>query len=211
MKLRFDLHVHTVNSNDAFTKPSELGSLCKLKGLDGIAITDHNQPCLRVPDGTTSIRGIEISSANGHVIGLGLSSPIGKGLSADNTIREIHRLGGLAVIPHPYDRFRSSVNPELLTVRPDAIEVFNASSILHSLAWRKAVDFARKTGLPSVAGSDSHIPQTIGTAYTLIETSSTEPTSVLDSIREGKVTPIGGSIHLSQRLRKLLLQAGRSR
>ncbi len=152
---------------------------------------------------------MEISSLNGHIIGLGLSSPVKKGLSADETTREIHRLGGLAIIPHPYDFFRPSVNPELLAVRPDAIEVMNASSILHSLSWKKAINFARERGLPPVAGSDSHIPQTLGRAYTIIENDSGDPASVLDAIRRGEVTPVGGTIRLSLRLRKLLLQAKR--
>jgi len=209
LKLKFDLHVHTTGSKDAFTKPSDLGSLCKLKGLDGIAITDHDQLCMEVPEGLAGIRGMEISSLNGHIIGLGLSSPVKKGLSADETIREIHRLGGLAIIPHPYDILRSSVNPELLAVRPDAIEVMNASSILHSLSWKKAINFARERGWPPVAGSDSHIPQTLGTAYTIIENDSDDPASILKAIRRGEVTPVGGTIRLSLRVRKLLLQARR--
>lgn len=210
MRLRFDLHVHTVNSRDAFTSLNELSSFCKAGGLDGVGITDHNRACLDVPIGTITIPGIEVSTKDGHIIGLGLTSLVRKGLSADETILEIHRQGGLAVVPHPYEKLRSSVNPELLTVRPDAIEVFNASTILRSLTWKRASGFARERGFPAVAGSDSHIPQTIGAAYTLVDSSSADPSSVLEAIREGRAQPVGDSIRLSQRLRKLLLQARRS-
>ena len=211
MRLKFDLHVHTVNSRDAFTDLDELSSFCRVRGLNGVAITDHNHACPEVPGGTIGIPGIEVSSKDGHVVGLGLTSQVRKGLSADETIREIHRQGGVAVIPHPYERLRPSVNPDLLTVRPDAIEVFNASTILRSLTRKRAIGFATETGLPPIAGSDSHIPQTIGTAYTLVDSYSTEPASLLEAIKNGHVQPMGESIWLSQRLRKLLLQARRSR
>lgn len=211
MKLKLDLHVHTTNSRDAFTKLEELASLCKTKGLDGVAITDHNKLCHEIPGELTAIRGMEISSIDGHVIGLGLTGPVMKGLSADETIREIHRLKGLAIIPHPYDMFRSSVNPELLRVRPDAVEVVNASSLIHKLSWEKARSYARAMRIPPVAGSDSHIPQTVGSAYTLVENDSDDPTSILDAIKAGSVSPVEGTIHLSHRFRKLLLQAGRPR
>ncbi len=210
LRLRFDLHVHTVNSRDAFTNLHEISSHCKTKGLNGVAITDHNHACLEVPRGTVGIPGIEVSSGDGHVVGLGLTSPIGKGFSADETIREIRRQGGLAVIPHPYEKLRSSVNPDLLTVLPDAIEVFNASTILRSLTQKRAIAFARENTLPTVAGSDSHIPETIGTAYTIVESFSSEPASVIEAIKNGQVQPVGESIRLSQRFRKLLLQARRS-
>ncbi len=180
-----------------------------MKGLNGLAITDHNHACLEAPIGTIGIPGIEVSSKNGHVIGLGLTSLVRKGLSADETIREIQRQGGLAVIPHPYEYLRSSINPDLLTVRPDAIEVFNASTIVRFLTQERAISFARETGLPPVAGSDSHIPETVGSAYTLIESSSADPTNVLEAIKNGQVQPMGKSICLSHRLRKLLLQARR--
>jgi predicted metal-dependent phosphoesterase TrpH len=205
--LKFDLHVHTEISKDAFTKVSDLARVTRRRGLDGIAITDHNSLCSNSPDGTATLPGIEISSADGHVIGLGLSDAVSRGLSADETIMAIHRKGGLAIIPHPYDLFRSSVGPERLTVRPDAIEVFNASSFLHSITWKKAFESARRAGLPMVAGSDSHIPQTIGSAYTIVESASLDPNVVMSAIRNGSVTPIPGTVNISHRVRKLLLRS----
>jgi len=206
LKFKFDLHVHTEISKDAFTKVSDLAQVTRRTGLDGIAITDHNSLSSNSPNGTTTLPGIEISSVDGHVIGLGLTDAVPRGLSAEETITDIHRKGGLAIIPHPYDLFRSSVKPDRLTLRPDAIEVFNSSSFLHSITWKKALESARRAGLPMVAGSDSHIPQTIGAAYTIVESATLEPYTVMSAIRNGSVTPIPGTINISHRVRKLLLR-----
>ena len=203
MKLKFDLHVHTTRSHDGFNQLGHLASLSKDRGLDGLAITDHNTPIPHPPAELAVIPGIEVSTGQGHVIGLGITDPVPRGLPADQTIEEIHRLGGVVIIPHPYDLFRSSVRPDLLRVRPDAIEVVNSSSFLHSVTWKKARQFTEKTGLPSVAGSDSHIPQTLGRAFTIVETDSDDIRSILNAIRDGRVTPVGRPIKASERLRKL--------
>lgn len=205
MKLKLDLHVHTTKSPDAFTPVDKLPFLIKRSGLDGAAVTDHNFLSDHFVESGLIIPGMEVSSAQGHVIGLGLWDSVPRGLSADDTINEIHRLGGLAVIPHPYDLFRSSVRPEILAIRPDAIEVVNSSSFLHSLTWRKAREFAKKTGIPKVAGSDSHIPQTVGRAFTVVETDSGDIRSILDAIRKGDVDPSGRPIRVFERVRKMIL------
>ena len=127
MKLKLDLHVHTSRSTDAFTPPEQLRTICTERGLDGLAITDHNVLAQDLDDELVILPGIEISSRDGHIIGLGLSDAIPRGLSADETIRKIREQNGASIIPHPYDLFRSSVRPHLLTVRPDAIEVINSS------------------------------------------------------------------------------------
>ncbi len=205
MKLKLDLHVHTTKSPDAFTSIDKLPLLIKRSGLDGVAVTDHNILSNHFVEDGVIIPGMEISSAQGHVIGLGLSDSVPRGLPADDTIKEIHRLGGLAIIPHPYDLLRSSVRPETLTIRPDAIEVVNSSSFLHSLTWKKAREFAKRAGIPNVAGSDSHIPQTVGRAFTVVETDSWDIGSILDAIRKGSVDPSGRPIRALERVRKMTL------
>lgn len=205
MKLKLDLHVHTTNSPDAFTDPGRLFSLCERAGLHGLAVTDHNVPATAIPGKMILIPGIEISSAGGHVIGLGLSEPVPRGLSADKTIERIRQLGGLSIIPHPYDLFRSAVRPDRLRTRPDAIEVINSASMLHTLTWKRARTFARSQKLPAVAGSDSHIPQTVGRAFTIIDTVSPDVPSILDAIRNGTAHPEGRPNRINDRFHKMIL------
>lgn len=210
MKLKIDLHVHTSRSSDAFTRLNELGPSCKRAWIDGIAITEHNHVTSTLPSDTIALRGIEVSSNVGHVIGLGIREPIERGLSPDETIIRIRDQGGLALLPHPYDLFRPNVRPEMLKVMPDAIEVLNAASLFARVAWPPAKEFAEKKGIAQVAGSDSHIPQTIGRAYTIIEADSPDEESILDAIRSGRTQPVGRQVSIGQRIRKIVLTARRS-
>jgi len=203
LKLKLDLHVHTEKSSDAFTTQEELVSRVRLSGLDGVAITDHNILATNLPTGVTVVPGIEISSHEGHIIALGISTPIPRDLTADETLLQIRTLGGVSIIAHPYDLFRSAIRPDRLTVMPDAVEVLNSASLIHSLTWKRARTFAEKNRLPQTAGSDSHVPQTIGKAYTAIECESTNISSILNAIRNGYTAPSGHPYNFRDRLRKL--------
>jgi len=203
LKLKLDLHVHTNRSSDAFTSPERLAVICRDRELDGLAITDHNVLAVDSSNEVVFLPGIEISTRDGHVIGLGMSETIPRGMSADETLRSIKELHGVSIIPHPYDLLRSSIRPHTLTVRPDAIEVINSSSFLHSMTWKRARKFAERENYPMTAGSDSHIPETIGRAYTEVETPSKDIESVLSAIRSGQVNPVGGPIRASERFRKM--------
>jgi len=203
LKLKLDIHVHTSRSSDAFTPLARLPTICRDRGLDGLAITDHNVLAQDLGHDLVILPGIEISTRNGHVIGLGVSEAIPRGLSADDTIRRIRDQNGVSIIPHPYDLFRSSVRPDRLTVRPDAIEVINSSSFLHSVTWKRARKFAERENYPMTAGSDSHIPETIGRAYTEIECGSRDTRSILASLVSGSVSPVGRSVRANERFRKM--------
>lgn len=197
--------MHTSNSKDARTPPNRVGELCKHANIDGLAVTDHNiLSTITARESLVIIPGMEISSRDGHIIALGISNAIQRGLTADQTIRIIHDNGGVCIIPHPYDLLRSSVRPNRLSERPDAIEVINAASFLHTITWHKARKYALENKLPTTGGSDSHIPVTLGRAYTIIETSSSELSSILNAIRDGSTVPVGRPVRFYERLDKIV-------
>jgi predicted metal-dependent phosphoesterase TrpH len=200
--LKLDLHVHTTRSSDARTRLDQLVPSIRRAGIDGLAITDHNILSTDALEEMLIIPGIEVSSRDGHIIGLGLQSPVSRGLSGDATIQEIRKLGGVSIVVHPYDLFRSAINPEILTTMPDAIEVVNSGSLFHSYTWKRARTFAQHHHLPMTAGSDSHIPETIGNAFTTIDCESKTVETVLSAIRQGATNPEGRPNTLGERLRK---------
>ena len=204
MKLKIDLHVHTAGSRDAFTEPEQLRFILKEKALDGVAITNHDAFTDVATSEAIIVPGIEVSSREGHIIGLGVSQPIARGRPADETISMIHQAGGVAIVPHPFDPASPCVSPSRLRSRPDAIEVINSDALFFRVNTMLARRAAKRLGLPMVAGSDSHIPETVGDAYTLIDCDSREVRDILNAIKAGSVQPAGGPTSPAKKLLKLV-------
>jgi predicted metal-dependent phosphoesterase TrpH len=201
--LKLDLHVHTIESYDAHTRREELPAIIKTRGLDGVAVTEHNKFDPPKLGDALTLPGVEISSRNGHIIALGIQEMIPARLPADETIHRIHEQDGVAIIPHPYDPVCECVRIARLKTRPEAVETVNADALWFYVSNWLARRDAAKFKLPQVGGSDSHIPQTIGDAYTIVDTPSTSPKAVLDAIRSGKVRAEGNATSVRNKLRKL--------
>jgi predicted metal-dependent phosphoesterase TrpH len=201
--LKVDFHVHTVGSPDAHTRIEELPKIIRAKGLDGVAVTEHNHFDPPSFSDVLILPGVEVSSKDGHVVALGVKKDIPRGLSADETITEIHSQGGVAIIAHPYDPVSKCVKLAQLKVRPDAVETVNADALsFHISSWLAKRD-AHKFKLPEVGGSDSHIPQTVGDAYTVVDAPSASVADVLDSVRAGRISAEGHASSVLNKLRKL--------
>ena len=201
--LKLDLHVHTVGSPDAHTRIEDLPEIIRAKGLDGLAVTEHNNFDPPSFSDVLIVPGVEISSRDGHVLALGVRESIPSRLSADETITRIHDQGGIAIIPHPHDPVSERVKIAQLKVRPDAVETVNADALSFQISNWLARRDARKFGLPQVGGSDSHIPQSIGDAYTIVDSTSRDVRDVLESIKAGKAHPEGHPTSILNKIRKL--------
>ena len=160
----FDLHVHSVYSDGANT-PKEIIKYAQSIGLNGIAITDHNEvagarEALKVcPEGFKIIPGIEVSSLSGHILGLGIAEKIPIGLSAEETIARIHAAGGIAIAAHPFDRLRQGVGDSIYKLDYDAVEVYNGHTIMMSRSVDEIMNGLR---LPVTGGSDAHMLSELG-------------------------------------------------
>jgi predicted metal-dependent phosphoesterase TrpH len=170
--MRIDLHCHTRYSYDSLTTYEALLRWMDKRGLDMVAITDHNTTTgalefhNRAPD--RFLVGQEIETRDGELIGLFLQEEVSPGLSPEETIARIRAQGGLVGAPHPLDRLRgTAMGREVLeTIREqlDFLEVFNARTI-HADDNRQAQQLAARWGLPGSAGSDAHAPFEVGRAY----------------------------------------------
>jgi predicted metal-dependent phosphoesterase TrpH len=191
--LRVDLHVHTWYSKDALMSPEEIVRGCQEKGLGAVAITDHNTMV-----GALAVRNIapfpvivgqEISTTHGEVIGLFLQREVPRGLSPGETVAAIQEQGGLAGVPHPFDRLRGETLErrflQEIAGQLDFVEGFNARVTL-SRDNRRAQGFARCRGLPCTAGSDAHSFYELGRAY--LELSSfNDKNEFLESLGTGRI------------------------
>ena len=166
-----DLHMHTDHSPDCATPVDVLLETAKRRGLGAIAITDHNEisgahEARARADGIKVIVSEEVKTAHeGEVIGLFIEEKIPRGMSLEETLDAIHAQGGLAYVPHPFDRLHSVPDYEhLLRVVEDIdiLEVFNARVIARGFN-EEAQRFADKYRVVAGAGSDSHVTQGLGT------------------------------------------------
>jgi predicted metal-dependent phosphoesterase TrpH len=206
MQVKADLHVHSTYSSDSVITPKELVFYARKRGLTAVAVTDHNQVegARKIAKETDFliIPGAEVSSLDGHIVGLNVSDLIPRGLSADETVDRIHAAGGVAIACHPYALMKGSVGKHV-TKKFDAVETRNATSFPFRIVSRKAESLAHRLGLPRVAGTDAHIPQSIGSAYTLIE-AEPDVEAILKAIVAGRCQPMGRAITLSVRVRNQL-------
>ena len=207
LKVKIDLHVHTRYSYDGITTSKELVFYARKRGLDGVAVTDHNRidGALKMAKETSFliIPSIEISSLNGHIVGLNLKELVPKNLSVEETIDRIHELGGLAVACHPKAFLKSSLKGSI-SQKFDAIEVINASAFPFKRSVKQAQKIASSLGLAQVAGSDAHYAPEIGSAYTFVE-AELECEKILKAISKGLCQPFGRAIPLTMRVNREIL------
>jgi predicted metal-dependent phosphoesterase TrpH len=177
---RADLHAHTTAS-DGWPSPQQLVDQARRVRLDVIAVTDHDtiEGALRACEHASRrgklevIVGEEVSSRDGHIVGLFLQKRIRPGMSAAATVHAIHDQGGLAVAVHPFWRTQRRTRGARVhgvgwlaaELDFDAIEIENATPgfyFFNQLARRLNVGL----GSADVGGSDAHIVDAIGRAYT---------------------------------------------
>ncbi len=179
---RADLHIHTSVSDGLFTPRQLLEHVARQGRLDVIAITDHDRL-----DGSLwayarrdrypfeIIPGVEVSSAEGHILAYWVTEPIPTGLSMAETVAAIHEQGGAAVLAHPFFRQMRNIrrasklyrrDPDyLLRAGLDGLEGFNAAVILPGTN-RTARRVAKRLGLAVTGGSDAHTIGAVGAGQT---------------------------------------------
>jgi predicted metal-dependent phosphoesterase TrpH len=173
--------MHT-NASDGWPTPAELvDHAARFARLHVIAVTDHDtiEGALRAAEHAAKrarphvIIGEEISSLDGHIVGLFLERRVRPGLSAAATVHAIHEQGGLAVAAHPFWRTQRQDRNGLVhgvgwlaaDLDFDAIEVENATPgffVFNQLAHRLNLGL----GAAEMGSSDAHIVDAVGRAFT---------------------------------------------
>ena len=179
--MRCDFHCHTRYSQDSRIHPAEVVRRIANRGLEVVAITDHNT-FSGVPEALAAaqevniivIPGIEVRTEIGDIIGLFLTKEI---TSRDfkKTVEEVRGQNGVVMLPHPFKNHR--ITEEVMR-QIDAVEIFN--SRCSPKENRDAMDLASQFGKPGIFGSDAHMKREIGMGYCEIDASGDS-----DSIKAG--------------------------
>jgi predicted metal-dependent phosphoesterase TrpH len=171
-----ELHCHTYRSKDSLASPRALLETCRRRGIDRLAVTDHNtlRGALEAAELAPNlfIVGEEILTTEGELLGYFMTEEIPPRLSPQETIDRLRAQGAVISVSHPYDYARQGAWREEV-LRPllpqlDALEAFNARTYSAG-PNAQAAALARGAGLPGLAGSDAHAPFEVGHGLTVLE------------------------------------------
>ena len=206
-----DLHSHTLWSKDSLTEFDTILRLCDQRGIDRIAITDHNtaEGALRLQKIAPHrvIVGEEIMTTQGEILAYFVRESIPAGLTPEETIRRLRDQGAVISVSHPFDRFRKGAwrEEDLLKIvdKIDAIEIYNARCIVNS-DNDKAIAFAKKHNLIGTVGSDAHTRPEYGRSMVKMRPFTDDPEDFLDALQEAsyitRLSPV--YVHLGSKAAK---------
>lgn len=191
---RIDLHVHSMYSGESLAEPRDILDAALERGLDGICITEHHSLYASRPfdelkreyPSLVVLRGVEISTDSGHMLVYGVEDTEwddwGKNrlVNGQELIDRVRKLGGIAIPAHPWQVMAGAGNQEGLHFTVDerittlrnltAIEVCNGKGLCHPIICEILGTYARHRELGGIGGSDAHVPENVGNAYTVFKT-----------------------------------------
>lgn len=197
-KLYFgDLHIHS-DASDGKYSCYEIAQTAKKKGLDFVALANHNNYCenfsLPKNTGITFIPAVEWTHYKGHINLFGAANPFENSFVA-NTKEEMQELirnakekGAVVSVNHP----ECSVCPYLWGDDEiyDMMEIWNGpmrpTNVRGIEKWTSLLKAGRI--LPAVGGSDFHslkTPTRIGNPVTCVWSESASDKDLLAAIRQG--------------------------
>jgi predicted metal-dependent phosphoesterase TrpH len=195
--LKYDIHIHTNSSSCSGQKPEEAVKKAESIGLDGIAITNHNEvsdihSAREVAEDLHIISGTEVTTESGDILGLFVEN-CPQSNDAIEVINNIHEQNGVAILAHPMDFLRNNYaeQNDSIIKKVDAIEGINSRCLIN-LFNKRAQKLSDRHNKPATAGSDAHFPFEIGRAIMYINSKSDIPSNI--SKIEGRGMYISGHI-----------------
>lgn len=210
--LQGDFHAHS-RFSDGFLTPPDLVAQAERRGLDVLAITEHNlvfpakiaRWWSELTGGPTIIVGEEITTSEYHIHAFGIEERISPMLTLREVIDETHRQGGLAIAAHPVERFYEAFF--------SVLDVLDGTELMHALSFRRAnpvgapatrggwtgealVGFyeealRRGKRLIAIGSSDYHFGGALGMPRTYVFARGTSDVDVMEALRAGRTVVIG--------------------
>ncbi|HEX2443614.1 MAG TPA: CehA/McbA family metallohydrolase [Vicinamibacterales bacterium] len=190
-----DFHVHGFFGDGALP-PWEIRREAARRGLDVVAITNHNQTFAarlgawlgRRFDGPLVLVAEELTTPGFHIAAVGIRYPIAWRLPARGAIDAIHEQGGIAIAAHPNASYPRLFDRSALE-RLDGVEVEWPEP--EDRGGREMHDFyelARKARphISPVGSSDFHFASPVGSARTYVFATALTEAAILDALRSGR-------------------------
>lgn len=178
-----DIHIHTTFSDGLNEPEAIVNYVVTQTDLSVIAITDHNTIAgasvaqaywqkHRAEFGHLEIiKGVEISTDVGHIIGLFLEEDIPARMSAEDTVRAIHEQGGLAIAAHPFTHLLpftdfEGVGRRIRYLDIDGVEERSSVPTELYANWITAVYNQKHQQVARLGSSDAHYLTMVGKTFT---------------------------------------------
>lgn len=190
-----DFHIHIDEKVDY----KKIPQMMRARNLDAAGILTHNNFSFakkitskfnKIDDEKIYFAGVEIDTADGHLLAFGIDQEIPANRPSEETIELIRQLGGISIIPHPF-MSHNSIGWKSYKLKADGMEFYNgfAKIFLNFPNIMAKVSF-KNNGFSKLGGSDSHHHKAIGTCYTTIKTK--EPLTeekILNAVRNKATKP----------------------
>lgn len=199
--MKIDMHCHSHHSKDSLCSPKDIFITAKKKGLDGVAITDHDninswKEAKEIAKTLNMIfikaEEIKVREDNiivGELLAYFITNHIdSRNKSITDIIKEIKNQGGICIISHPFSNKKPFKKINKYIKEVDGIEVFNSRNQSKENN-EKARLLAKNNSIAFTAGSDAHTLFEIGNSY--IETETNNVNSLKNDILTKKIKIIG--------------------
>jgi len=194
-----DLHVHTTrySAGCSVLEPYELCRAAQKAGLDGVVLCEHqcrwDQSELNALQGKGVIffTGREVDFGNLHMLVFGLRGDLPAAADGPALAREVDRLGGAAVLAHPFrfGRLKDLPPRHLAPIWRSfhAVEALTCSHLPEEN--RAALAAARSLGLAATGGSDAHQSNQLGRFRTFFPSPIASEADLVKALRSGACRP----------------------
>ena len=194
--LSADLHVHSFPGDGALP-PWALASEARRRGLDIIALTNHNQMLSWAlapwfgsrSHGVLLLPGEEVTTPKFHIAAVGVQRVVGWDRSAAAVAAAVHAAGGIAIAAHPDETAARAIDG----VFTDLDGVESAHPVRHaSEKSRRELDasieraLTEHPGIAQIGSSDFHYLAPIGLCRTYIFARDVTMNGVLEAIRASR-------------------------
>jgi len=195
--LAADLHVHSF-PGDGSLAPWDLSREAERRGLDVIALTNHNNMigwrlAAALPwaaDGALIIPGEELTAVGHHMAAIGLTETVDWRQSAASAARAIRDRGGAAIAAHPVGREAKAFDDQAVreldgyeAAHPLMFGYEEGRSDLRAFERRAR---ALKPSIAAIGSTDFHFFAPLGFCRTFVFAQERSVDAVISAIRHGR-------------------------